>query len=77
MKEMLITNWGFMRVLRLVLGVAFLFSAYKQLEWIPAIIGGLFMYQSIFNVGCTGGACYAPPTKQTAKIEDVEYEEIK
>jgi hypothetical protein len=77
MKEILNTNWGFMRVLRFVLGVAFLFSAYKQLEWIPAIIGGLFMYQSIFNVGCIGGACYAPPTKQSTKIDDVEYEEIK
>lgn len=79
MKSLLITNWTFIRALRLIIGIAFLISAYMQMEIIPAFIGGIFMYQSILNVGCAGGTCYAPQVKQntTSSIEDVEFEEVK
>jgi hypothetical protein len=79
MKSLLTTNWTFLRALRLGIGVAFLVSAYMQMEIIPAFIGGIFLYQSILNIGCAGGTCYAPQVKQNTKssIEDVEFEEVK
>jgi hypothetical protein len=77
MKELLTTNWSFIRALRLALGIAFMISAYMQMDIIPAFIGGLFVYQSILNVGCLGGNCAVPTTKPTRKTEDVEFEEIK
>ncbi|AMS26500.1 hypothetical protein AEM51_05140 [Bacteroidetes bacterium UKL13-3] len=79
MKELLTTNWSFLRALRLILGGAFLVSAYMQMSIFPAFIGGLFLYQSIMNIGCAGGVCYAPKVKQqsNSNIQDIEYEEIK
>lgn len=79
MKEILTSNWTFLRALRLLLGGAFLVSAYMQQDIIPAFIGGLFLYQSVMNVGCIGGACSTPTaTKGTIKmVEDVEFEEVK
>lgn len=78
MKNRLTQNWTFMRVLRLALGGSFLYAAWMQGDWMPAFIGGLFIYQSLMNVGCAGGNCYVPPVKQTTKtIEDVAYEEVK
>lgn len=79
MKEILTSNWTFLRALRLLLGGAFMVSAYMQQDIIPAFIGGLFIYQSVMNVGCSGGSCAAPtPAKGTTKtVEDVEFEELK
>jgi hypothetical protein len=77
MKEVLTTNWSFIRALRLGLGIAFMISAYKQLDIIPAFIGGLFIYQSIMNIGCLGGACAVPTRTKQQLIEDTQYEEIK
>lgn len=77
MKTLLFSNWTFLRAIRLLLGVAFILSASMQMQIIPAVIGGLFIYQSLANVGCAGGACYTPTAKQsshtaTRNIEDKE-----
>jgi hypothetical protein len=77
MKELLTSNWTFLRALRLLLGGAFLLSAYMQQDIIPAFIGGLFIYQSVMNTGCAGGSCAAAVKGTTKTVEDVEFEEIK
>lgn len=77
MKELLTTNWSFIRILRLGLGIAFMVSAYMQMDIIPAFIGGLFIYQSVLNIGCFGGNCALPTTKAKEQPQEVNYEEIK
>jgi hypothetical protein len=76
MKTLLTSNWSFIRALRLVLGIAFMVSAYKQMDIIPAFIGGLFIYQSVMNIGCLGGACAIPPSNKSQPIEETQYEKI-
>lgn len=77
MKAFLTNNWSFIRALRLALGIAFLISAYMQMDIIPALIGGLFVYQSVLNIGCVGGNCTVPINKTHKQLEEVDYEEIK
>lgn len=79
-KQMIFTNWHFMRWLRLILGGFIAIQAIQNNDLVPGLIGAIFLYQAITNTGCCGAnGCAVTPTKKTEeiKIKDIEFEEIK
>ncbi len=79
-KQMIFTNWHFMRWLRLVLGGFIAIQAIQNHDLVPGLIGVFFLYQAITNTGCCGTkSCAVTPTKNTEeiKVRDIEFEEIK
>ena len=73
------TNWHPMRVIYLVISGMLLAQAWQSHDWPFAIVGGLFLYQSIFNTGCCGmsGAFRANNIANQKSLEETDYTEIK
>lgn len=78
-KETLLTDWNFMRILRMALGIYIAVQAIETQSILSGVVALFFMFQAITNTGCCGSNGCAVPTKKSNsdKIEDVEYEEIK
>lgn len=55
----ILSDWHFMRILRLLLGAAFLVEAYNQRSWSIALAAGILILMSLVNVGC-GSSCSLP-----------------
>jgi hypothetical protein len=59
MKQLLLTNWNFMRVLRLLAGIVLLVSAFMHRDTLVGAFGLFFMSQGVFNFNTCGmGGCY-------------------
>lgn len=80
MKERILQNWTFMRVLRAGFALMFLAAAITRpdpIAWFAAVFFGV---QAVFNVGCCGaGTCQTGNAARTAPDLNatVSYEEIK
>ena len=80
MKDRILNNWTFMRVLRLGFAVMFLAAAitrHEPIAWFAAVFFGA---QAIFNFGCCGiGTCQTVnPARPAPDLNTtVTYEEIK
>lgn len=57
MKRLLLTNWHFMRFLRVGLAVFFFAQAYITHEWFFIAFGLFFLFQALFNLGCGPNGC--------------------
>ncbi len=80
MRERILHNWTFMRVVRAGFALLFLAAAITRHEPIAWFAAAFFGAQAIFNVGCCGvGACQTGNTERTAPdlSATVSYEEIK
>jgi hypothetical protein len=75
----LLSNWHFMRGLRLILGLFIGYQAYAAHDTFAGIIAALFLFQAVTNTGCWGvGGCAVSPKKEyTANINQVTYEVVK
>ncbi|WP_395049943.1 hypothetical protein [Flavobacterium sp.] len=78
-KETLLTDWNFMRFLRLGLGIYIAIQAVETQSLLSGIVALFFIFQAITNTGCCGANVCAVPIKKSNSdtIEVVEYEEIK
>jgi len=78
-KETLLTDWNFIRILRLGLGIYITVKAVETQSILSGVVALFFMFKAITNTGCCGSNGCAVPTKKSNsdKIEDIEYEEIK
>jgi hypothetical protein len=80
MKEMLLQNWNFMRILKLAIGVWAIISAIQTSEPLVGLMGVALTLMAITNTGSCGAAgCSAPREinqNQVEKTEEVSYEEI-
>jgi hypothetical protein len=78
MKQAILTNWTFSRVLRLILGVVIVAQAISLGDATLGTVGLLFTLMPVFNIGCCGaGGCYTPLKKTEANdAKDITYEEI-
>lgn len=75
----LTTNWGPIRVIRFLLGIAVIVKGATDGHALFAFVGGLVALMAILDVGCCGtGSCAVPPSrKKTEKTEqDITYEEV-
>ncbi len=57
MKRILLTNWHFMRFLRVGLAVLLFAQAYITHEWFFIAFGLFFLFQALFNLGCGPNGC--------------------
>jgi hypothetical protein len=77
MKQNILSNWNFMRLFRLALGIVIIVQAVYVHDWTMGILGILFTAMPIFNIGCCGvGGCATPVQKQTKTTKDISYEEV-
>ena len=77
MKKAIFNNWNFMRVLRLVIGIAILVQALIAKDAIFGIAGLLLTSMAIFNIGCCGtDNCHTPPKKSSQAKKYTNYEEV-
>ena len=77
MKQTILTNWTFVRILRLLLGLGIIVQAVIVKDAFLGAAGLLFSSMSVFNVGCYGiGGCATTPKKSSKTIHDTTYEEV-
>lgn len=79
MKQIILNNWNFMRVLRLALGLFILVQGALMKDWTLVALGGLFSLTPLFNIGCCGvGGCSTPVQRNNIRErEDITFEEVK
>ncbi len=70
-KSLLLNDWSFLRVLRVVIGAIIMIDGIVNATALTMIIGGIFLYQGIFNLSCggacAGGNCQIPEKKVSPK----------
>jgi hypothetical protein len=67
MKKLLLTDWNFIRILRLVLGFLAIGAGVVKQDVLVGGIGGLLIYQAIINMSCGPSGC-AVPNKEVSAI---------
>lgn len=72
----ILQGWNFMRIFRLVLGVAVLVQGGVAKDAITIIIGVLFGGMAVANIGCCGTNGCAINTTTNDKTKTTNYEEI-
>jgi hypothetical protein len=78
-KQTLLTNWNFMRILRLGIGIYIAIQAIETQSAFAGLVAVFFLFQAITNTGCCGSNGCAVPIKKSNpdKTEEVDFEEIK
>ena len=69
--------WHILRVIYLIIGFMLIAQAVQSRDIPFALVGGLFLYQSIFNTGCCGAGFQKPSKEDQRSLQDTEYTEIK
>ena len=70
-------NWGFMRIIRLLVGGYALIEAIRASDVLIGIMGTVLVGMALLNAGCGSQGCGIPaPRNNDTKTEEVEYEEI-
>lgn len=57
MKQLLITNWHLMRILKVAFALFLFYNAFETNEWFFVIFGVFFLFQAVFNIGCGLNGC--------------------
>ena len=76
--QTLLSDWNFMRFVRLGLGVYIGIQAFETQSILSGLLAAFLLYQVVTNTGCCGAnGCAIPPKKNNSNTtEDVEFEEI-
>ena len=81
MKDRLLHDWTFMRLLYLAIGIMVMIQTFAVKEWIGFLFGAYFASMGLFRFGCAAGNCYTPSfpltPHQKPVTQDIIYEEIK
>lgn len=76
MKERVLSNWNWLRFIRLFIGIIAVIQGISQGETLLIIAGIFLLLSALLNFGCCGstGCPISFSKKQTGK--EVEYEEV-
>ena len=79
MKQTLLSDWNFLRVLRLALGIFIAIQALETRDALSGVIAAFLLFQAVSNTGCCGvNSCSTPIVKNKSGVpEEIEFEEIK
>ncbi len=78
MTETLLNNWHFVRWLRLVLGVFFIYQAITGRDSFSGFLGAFLLFQAATNTGCGPAGCTPAQTKtQDAAWKEPDFEIVK
>jgi hypothetical protein len=70
-------NWGFMRIIRLIIGGYALFEAVRSSDVFIGIMGTVILGMALFNIGCGPQGCGVPTSRsKSTHSEEIEYEEV-
>jgi hypothetical protein len=70
-------NWGFMRIIRLIIGGYALFEAVRSSDIFIGIMGTVILGMALFNIGCGPQGCGVPTNRsKSTHSEEIEYEEV-
>lgn len=74
-----LSNWNFMRIIRLVLGIIVIVQGIQANEWMFVALGGLFTLMPLLNIGCcsTAGCSTTYNSRKNKATEYITYEEVK
>jgi len=67
MKKMLLTNWHFIRWVRLALFVGVTYHAINSQQYFLLIFAAFFLFQVVFNT-CGTGSCEIPQNKKESNV---------
>lgn len=70
-------NWNILRFIYFGLGIYVVIQGLLSEEYLWVLLGGFFLLLPVFNIGCYGGSCSIPETKDEIKEEEITYDEIK
>lgn len=81
-KSQVLSQWGFARIIRLVLGIVVLIQGIQATSIMLSVFGGLFILQGLLNAGCCGAnGCGVPRYREDINTKgnpkETSYEEIK
>ncbi len=69
-------GWGFMRTLRLILGIIVIGQAITAWDAVLGMMGVFLVAMPLFNVGCCGsGGCYTS-FNNTNPEKQIDFEEV-
>lgn len=85
MKNRILKDWTFKRVVYLTVGITTIVMAFQYREWLFGLVGVYFATMGIFAFGCASGNCYtgyyddrgSNARRRTAETTDAQYEEVK
>ncbi|MFQ9316514.1 hypothetical protein [uncultured Dysgonomonas sp.] len=70
----ILKNWGFARIVRLILGILMAIYSMISQNYIFLVFGGWLLFQAIMNISCCGsGECYT----DTKYKENIYGDQIK
>ena len=70
-------KWGFMRIIRLVIGGYALVEAIRASDVLIGIMGTVLISMALFNIGCGAQGCAVPTSRnKNTSSDEVEYEEV-
>ena len=72
----ILQGWSFMRILRLVLGIAILVQGIVSKETISMVLGLMLGGMALSNIGCCGTNGCAINNRSTNKTQSIDYEEL-
>lgn len=64
MKQLLLTNWHSMRWIRLAIGLFLIQQAVQYQQVLFGFMAAFFLFQAIFNTGCSLNGCAVPTLKK-------------
>jgi len=78
MIQAILSNWNFMKFLRLGLGIFIIVQAVIAKDGTMGFLGTMFTLMPVFNIGCCGTGCcaIAPPKRTSETTKDITYEEL-
>jgi len=77
-RQMIFSDWNFMRIIRLVMGIFIGANAIMMHDSLSALISGIFLFQAFTNTGCCAGSCSVRLPKNNKRVEtETIFEEIK
>lgn len=83
LKQRILTNWTFTRVLYVALGTFVIINSSTNQQWFGVLFGTYFASMGLFSFGCASGTCFGGSCntelieKNKNQIQDVEFEEVK
>ena len=77
MKARIVSGWNWMRVFRLIVGLAITVQGLYAADWLFTIAGAVFTSLALFNMGCCAGSgCGYTNNTSAKKMEETTYEEV-
>jgi hypothetical protein len=77
MKNRLLNNWSFPRIIRLIIGIIIIIEAIYSKDVLIGALGLFFTSMAVFSFGCCAvGGCYSPPKNALENNENITYDEV-